>query len=100
MSDNFYLYIIGPTMTAVIAGVGWLVKYLFDKRDKKQLEETEERNKRREKIETDIADLKMEVRHLDRKLKRTQAIILSCDKPDCPSKKMLADYLNNESRED
>lgn len=100
MTDNAYTYIIAPAVTALIGGIGYLVKYMLDKRDKKHEEETEERNKRREKIETDISDLKTEVKQLGNKLKRTQAIILSCDKPDCPSKKLLADYLDKESKEE
>lgn len=100
MTESAYIYVIGPAVTAVIAGIGWLVKYILDKRDKKHTEEIEERNRRREEIEKSISEVKAEVKVIKRDLNKTQAIILACDKPDCPSKILLADYLNKKSEKE
>lgn len=77
--------IIGLVLT-VLSGVGWLVKYFLQERDKKRKEEMTERNKRREQIENSVLQLHEDVDNL-------QAIILECKQPDCESKKAMADYL-------
>lgn len=78
--------IIGLVITALISGIGWLVKYFFHERDKKRKEEMTERNKRREQIENSVLQLHEDVDNL-------QAIILECKQPNCESKKAMADYL-------
>lgn len=89
MTDIFTTEILAPVTLAIVGGIGWWFKHMIEKRD-------EERNKKRDKIESDITELKTEVKSLKRKVSKTQAIILNCDKPDCPSKKILAELIEEE----
>ena len=87
-SSSAYIYIIGPLVTAAIAGIGFLVKYALGKRDERHREEIEERDRRRDEIEKSINELKKDNLKL-------QAALLGCDNPDCPAKKVMADYYKN-----
>ena len=75
-------------ITAMIGGIGWLGKRMFDKSEKKREEETKERNKRRDDIENRLG--KLENDNL-----MFQSIILGCKKDDCPSKQLLSEYMKS-----
>lgn len=86
-------------IAAVSSGLGFLVKYILNSWDKKHQEEIEERNRKRDAIEKEIADLKGEVKDTKKKFKRLQIIVMSCDKPDCPSKLRLKEELEKDELE-
>lgn len=75
-------------ITSVCGGIGWLVKYILNKRDENQKRIFEKRDKEREEIKKDISDLKKDVRNIS-------GIILDCDKEGCVTKKKLAEYWRN-----
>jgi len=81
MSTEIMLAIIG----AVVSGIGYLTKYILNKRDEAQKRVFEQRDKDKAQIKADIAELKKDVRNIS-------AIVLKCDNPDCQAKKMLAEY--------
>jgi len=81
MSTEIMLAIIG----AVVSGIGYLTKYILNKRDEAQKRVFEQRDKDKAQIKADIAELKKDVRNIS-------AIVLKCDNPDCRAKKMLAEY--------
>ena len=104
MSESAYIYVIGPIVMAVIGGIGWLVKYMLNKRDekrqheldqldKKRKDEIDERNKRRDQIEADIREFKNDIKELKTDIQSMQAIIVGCPHENCPSRQLLADYL-------
>ncbi len=99
MDSEVITYIVAPLVTATIGGVAFIVKRWLAKADKRREEEMVERNKRRAEIESNIAEVKNEVKSVKRDMHKMQAIILSCDKPDCPSKMLLANYLEKKSEE-
>jgi len=70
---------------AVVSGIGYLTKYILNKRDEAQKRVFEQRDKDKAQIKADIAELKKDVRNIS-------AIVLKCDNPDCQAKKMLAEY--------
>lgn len=82
---DIFVYVIGPVVAILMPAVIGYVKYKLHQKEKKEEEEKAERNKRRDKIEADIEELKEDVA-------KTSSIILSCDKPGCPSKVALAEY--------
>lgn len=95
LSDSMYTVVIAP----IIGGIGWYIKRKMDEKEKrreeekaeeerKRQEEIAERNRRRDEIEAAIAELKLDLVSL-------QQIILKCDKPDCPSKVLLLQYIND-----
>lgn len=81
MSTEIILAIIG----AVVSGIGYLTKYILNKRDEAQKRVFEQRDKDKAQIKADITELKKDVRNIS-------AIVLKCDNPDCQAKKMLAEY--------
>lgn len=81
MSTEIILAII----TAVVSGIGYLTKYILNKRDEAQKRVFEQRDKDKAQIKADITELKKDVRNIS-------AIVLKCDNPDCQAKKMLAEY--------
>lgn len=83
-TNQILIYVVSPILTAIIGGVGYLVKRYL----KKQEEQIAERNKRREKIENDIEELKRDVTDV-------QSIIIGCEHPDCPSRSLLSAWLKN-----
>ncbi|MCQ2299749.1 MAG: hypothetical protein MJZ81_06465 [Bacteroidales bacterium] len=100
MEDNsIYLYVISPILTAVLGGITWIIKRRVEESDKKHAEEIEERNQRRKEIEEKIERSDKRIKGLRTDLTKMQSIILSCDKPDCPTKKRLADYLDKKAEE-
>lgn len=90
-NTNLYVYILGPIVTAVIAGIGFLIKHFLNKRDEKHREEIEERDRRRDEIEQSIKELKRDNLKL-------QAELLGCENPDCPAKRVMADYYRNKDK--
>ncbi|MEE3483261.1 MAG: hypothetical protein VZQ98_02925 [Bacteroidales bacterium] len=94
MEESTYLYIIGPLVTAVIGGVGYLVKYLLSKRDKRHEEEIEERNKRRDEIESRLTKAEHKQEETDKKLSSMIVAIAECEKADCPTRAKLAKLMN------
>lgn len=81
MSTEIILAII----TAIVSGIGYLTKYILNKRDEAQKRVFEQRDKDKAQIKADITELKKDVRNIS-------AIVLKCDNPDCQAKKMLAEY--------
>lgn len=81
MSTEIILAII----TAVASGIGYLTKYILNKRDEAQKRVFEQRDKDKAQIKADITELKKDVKNIS-------AIVLKCDNPDCQAKKMLAEY--------
>lgn len=101
MTENAYLYIIGPLVTAVIAGVGYLVKYILNKRDKKHEEEIDERNRRRDEIESRLtkaeqkqAKAEQNQAETDKKLSLVIVAIAECEHKDCPTRAKLGTIMN------
>lgn len=97
MEESTYLYIIGPLVTAVIGGVGYLVKYLLNKRDKRHEEEIEERNKRRDEIEQRLTKAEKRQEQTERKLNSVIGIVIGCDHSDCPTRGKLAEFMKAEN---
>lgn len=83
---------ISAIATAVISGLAYLAKYILDNRDKKQKEVFEARDKDKAEMKEDIRNLKSDVKDLNTQVHKVTAIVLSCDNPDCPTKKKLAEY--------
>lgn len=77
--------IILAIVTAVVSGIGYLTKYILNKRDEAQKRVFEQRDKDKAQIKADITELKKDVRNIS-------AFVLKCDNPDCQAKKMLAEY--------
>lgn len=94
MTENAYLYIIGPLVTAVIAGIGYLVKYILNKRDKKHEEEIDERNRRRDEIESRLTKAEQKQAETDKKLSSMIVAIAECEHQDCPTRAKLAKLMN------
>lgn len=85
MTETSIEYIAVPLVSALVGGIGWLVKRYFNKRDEDKAE-----------IKADIVGLKNEVRETKDKVEDIASIIIGCDHPDCPSRKALAEYLIKE----
>ena len=94
MGDNLYVYIIAPIVTAIIAGVGYLVKYILNKRDKKHEEEIEERNRRRDEIESRLTKAEKRQEQTERKLSSMIVAVAGCEKSDCPTRAKLGVLMN------
>ncbi|MBR4814114.1 MAG: hypothetical protein IKZ67_01470 [Paludibacteraceae bacterium] len=101
MTDNAYIYVIGPVVAAVIGGIGYLVKHILSRRDKRHEEEIEERNRRRDEIEQRLTKAeqrqeKAEQRQelTERKLNNVIAIAVGCDNPDCPTRGKLSKFIS------
>lgn len=88
--------IVTTIVTAIIGGIGYLTKYILNKRDEAQKRVFEERDKDKEEIKGDIDNLKSDVKSLKRHVHNVSAIILKCDNPDCPTKAKLAEYWEKE----
>lgn len=104
MDDNFYTHIISPIVIAVIGGVGYLVKYILARRDKKHEEEIAERNRRRDEIElrlsraedkADKAELKAD--KAETRLNQVLRLIIKCKHPDCPTKVELSEMMDRKT---
>lgn len=48
MTENLYIYILSPLLTAIIAGVGYIGKRYIDSLEKKREREIQERDRRRQ----------------------------------------------------
>ena len=101
MNEITITYIIAPIVTAVIAGIGYLVKYILNKRDKKHEEEIEERNKRRDEIESRLtkaeqkqAKAEQKQAETDKKLSLVIVAIAECEHKDCPTRAKLGTIMN------
>lgn len=107
MTDNAYVYIIAPLVTAIIGGIGYLVKYMLNKRDKRHEEEIEERNKRRDEIEQRLTKAEQlqektekRLEHAEKRFTRAIAFVAECSHPDCPTRSRLAEWLREEKHND
>lgn len=81
---------------SVIAGIGFLVKYILNKRDEAQKKVFEERDKDKAEMKEDITNLKKDVKELKRHNHNITAMVLKCKHPDCETKEMLAQYWEKE----
>lgn len=93
MNTEYLTYIVTPILSAMIGGVAWYTKHFIEKRDEAQNKVFEQRDKDKAEMKKDISDLKKDVNNMI-------GIVLSCDKPDCPSKKLLGEYIANKKTED
>lgn len=107
MSDNMYLYVISPLVAAVVGGVGYLVKHILSRRDKRHEEEIQERNKRRDEIEQRLTKAEQLQERTERRLEdaekrftRAISIVVGCDNPNCPTRPRLAEWLKGEGKEE
>ena len=92
---------IGTTIVAaVIGGVRYLVKYILNKRDEAQKKVFEERDKERAEIKERINKVEKKADKTEKQLHNVIGMIIKCDDPDCPTKKVLANYWNKENAED
>lgn len=98
MEDNLFVYVISPVLTALIAGVGFLAKRWIANSEKKREEEMRERNETRNRLIEQVRELENGQKELQQDLMATQAIILKCEHPGCPSRQLLSDYLTNKSK--
>ena len=85
MEDTTVTYVVAPIVTAIIAGIGWLVKRYFAGRDADKAE-----------MKQDIENLKADVKKTNKKLNDITSIVIGCEHPDCPSRKLLSDYMKKE----
>lgn len=83
-------------VTAIIGGIGYLVKYILNKRDENQKRIFEERDKDKAEIKENITNLQSDMKKVKKHLKDVSAMVLKCEHPDCPTKKILADYWERE----
>lgn len=107
MTENAYIYVISPIVVAIIGGIGYLVKYLLAKQDKKHEEEIQERNKRREEIEQRLTKAEQLQERTEKRLERAEkrftdaiSIVVGCDNPNCPTRPRLAEWLKSERKEE
>lgn len=99
-TGNLFLYVVGPIVAIMAPAVVGYVKYKLHQREKKEDAAIEERDKRREEIESSISELKGEVKEMKKDLNKTMSIILKCEHPNCPSKKELSDYFDRKSNKE
>lgn len=88
-TEDIVRYVVGTLLTAVIGGIGWLVKRYFDKRDEDKAE-----------MKKDIAAAKADIKKTRRQFKRVVGMIIGCQHPDCPTKAALKQYWDNEDTDD
>lgn len=86
--ETWIVSVIAPSVITILGGIGWFVKYKLEQVEKKRIKEIEERNIERDKIKSDLEDLKQDVNSY-------MSIILKCKNPDCPSKPELSEYFQN-----
>lgn len=96
MEDIFSPAIVTTIVTAAIGGIGFLVKYVLNKRDENQKRVFEERDKDKAEIKENIATLQKDVKNLKRHVHNVSAMVLKCDNPNCPTKEKLAEYWEKE----
>lgn len=78
--------VIAPLVTAIIAGVSFLVRHWLKKADESRKTEIEERNKRRDEIERKQAKMEKDLNTL-------LAMLSSCDHQDCKVRPLVVNYL-------
>lgn len=88
MSTELITSVIVPIITAVIGGIGWLVKRYFDKKEEEQKRIFEQRDKDKAEMKDDIKQVRADVDFL-------LGAVIGCDRPDCPTKKVVAEYIKN-----
>lgn len=96
MTDNFYTFVLSPIVVAVIGGLSYFAKWMLAKRDKKHEEEITERNRRRDEIENRLSKAETRQAMTEKKLSRVIALIIGCDKPDCPTRSKLSEFISNQ----
>lgn len=100
MSDNTYLYIISPIITALIGGVGYLVKKYIDSLEIKRDREIAERDKRRAEIEDRVSQTEMRLGRAEKSLKRVVKVVMECKHSDCPTKDKILDIWEEDYKTD
>lgn len=85
-SDNTTMYIVSTVLTATIAGIGWLVKRYFAKRDEDKAA-----------MKQDIANLQADLKKTKRNVKKVAGLIIGCEHTDCPNKAALKQFWDEES---
>lgn len=90
MSETMIVSVIAPVVLSIVGGIGWFIKHQLEKVEKKQEAQMQERNIEREAIKNDIKDLQEDVRNI-------ASIVIGCEHPNCPSRKLLAEYYKNKS---
>lgn len=95
-----YLYVISPLVAAVVGGVGYLVKHILSRRDKRHEEEIQERNKRRDEIEQRLTKAERRLEDAEKRFTRAISIVVGCDNPNCPTRPRLAEWLKGEGKEE
>lgn len=95
LSENVILALI----PVVAGGVGWYANYLAKKAEKREKNKEEqqrlyfaERDKDKEKIKSDISELKTQVVELKSHLHKVGSMIVKCKHEDCDAKKEYAEY--------
>lgn len=86
LTRDILTLIIAPIVTALIAGVGFLVKHWLNQAEKKRQAEIAERNERRDKIEQKQDEMEQDLNTL-------LAMLSSCDKQDCKVRPLVVNYL-------
>lgn len=94
MTDNAYIYVIGPAVTAVVGGLTYLVKHILKRRDEKHAEEIAERNRRRDEIEQRLVKTEKRQELTERKLNNVLGLAVGCNNPNCPTRGKLAKLIS------
>lgn len=100
MSESAYIYVIGPLVAGLIGGVSFLFKKWLENNEKKRDEELNERNLRREQIESRLQLAEKRQERTEKKLNMIISIVLSCDNPNCPTRPKLAKWLTDFNEEE
>lgn len=93
MNESVLSYVIAPVVTAVIAGISYLVKRYFEKKDEEQKEIFRQRDEDKAEMKADIEELKSQVKATNKRVNDIAGIIIGCEHPDCPSRKILSEYM-------
>ena len=82
---------------SVLAGIGFLGKYVLNKRDEAQKRVFEQRDKDKEDIKNRIVKLEKKATRFENQLHNVMGMIIKCEDPECPTKKILANYWEKEN---
>lgn len=85
MTETMITAILAPSIATILGGLGWAIKRKIDQTIK-------ERDERRNKIE-------QRQDNMEKDLRTMQAMLASCDNPDCKVRPLFAEYLLNRAKE-
>lgn len=91
--------IIGPTIVALLGGLGYFGKWYLDSLEKKRADEIRERDVERQKIRDELLSVRTELEGLKKDLTYAQCLLFGCENPNCTSKKSWAEYLKKKMEE-